>query len=433
MIKKWFGVVVASALVIQSVIAPTMTMAAEPTKKAETQPVSIGLAPESGLQTLSLNSPIDVDLPVNQSQVYTFTPGTTGTYRFFTGPYGNTALGSDTTLGLYTDAGLTQRLAYNDNAYGSSYSLINNLQLNKGTTYYVKLGAYANSPVHNRLTVNATNTAAPTSPRSLRISASTRDSITLSWNITSGATGYHLALNGVPVGSTSKLSYTFTNLTQDTLYSLEAVSYNSNGTSAPTFMSASTKSDLPAAPLSLETVANAESITLDWAAVENANTYAVYVNGTIVNVTSGTTYTITGLTPNTQYTVGVAGQNSFGTGAIRSAQVTTQSASEQLLLNTPVDLSLPSYDYKTFAFTPAVTGGYHFYTSGYGGDGENNDTVLELYADAGLTQLIDQNDDAVDNFSSIQQQLQAGVTYYVTVRGFSSVPLHARLTVTEAP
>jgi hypothetical protein len=65
------------------------------------------------------------------------------------------------------------------------------------------------------------------------------------------------------------------------------------------------------------------------------------------------------------------------------------------------------------------------------GYGDSNDTVLELYSYSNLSGLIASNDDANGNtFSEIKTSLQAGMTYYVKLRHYSSSnAVYARLSV----
>lgn len=104
--------------------------------------------------------------------------------------------------------------------------------------------------------------------------------------------------------------------------------------------------------------------------------------------------------------------------------------STQLILNTPIDVSLAAGATEVYSFTPAVTTIYKIYTGPYGGSGTSNDTVLELYSDVNLTTLIASNDDANSTyFSEIKPTLTANTTYYVKLRHYSSSgAVHARLT-----
>jgi chitinase len=78
----------------------------------------------------------------------------------------------------------------------------------------------------------------------------------------------------------------------------------------------------PAAPEGLTVGAvTASSVTLNWHAVDNATRYHVYRNGTDAGTTTGTSDTVTGLSPDTSYTFEVTAENADGESA-KSAAVT---------------------------------------------------------------------------------------------------------------
>ncbi|TQJ90340.1 chitinase [Streptomyces sp. SLBN-31] len=78
----------------------------------------------------------------------------------------------------------------------------------------------------------------------------------------------------------------------------------------------------PAAPTGLTVGAvTSSSATLSWSAVTGATSYAVYRDGTKVRTASGTSATVTGLSPSTAYGFQVAAVNAAGESA-RSATVT---------------------------------------------------------------------------------------------------------------
>lgn len=105
------------------------------------------------IPTINLNSPVDVSLPAGAYNVYKFTPQSTGEYKIFTGPYGGTGSSNDTYLELYSDQTLTNKITYNDDGAGNSFSLITKA-LTGGTTYYIKLRHYSSSTgVHARLMI----------------------------------------------------------------------------------------------------------------------------------------------------------------------------------------------------------------------------------------------------------------------------------------
>ncbi|MGW2833597.1 chitinase [Streptomyces sp. NPDC001286] len=78
----------------------------------------------------------------------------------------------------------------------------------------------------------------------------------------------------------------------------------------------------PTAPTGLTvTAVTSSSATLSWSAVTGATSYAVYRDGTKVQTASGTSATVTGLSPSTAYGFQVAAVNAAGESA-RSATVT---------------------------------------------------------------------------------------------------------------
>ncbi|MER8011588.1 glycoside hydrolase family 18 protein [Streptomyces sp. NPDC094149] len=78
----------------------------------------------------------------------------------------------------------------------------------------------------------------------------------------------------------------------------------------------------PAAPTGLTVGAvTSSSATLSWSAVTGATSYAVYRDGTKVRTASGTSATVTGLSPSTAYGFQIAAVNTAGESA-RSATVT---------------------------------------------------------------------------------------------------------------
>ena len=162
----------------------------------------------------------------------------------------------------------------------------------------------------------STDTQAPTAPTSLTFAGVTESSVSLSWDASTdnvAVTGYEIYIDGVlqTTVSGSDHSYTVTGLTASTTYNfyVKAIdaAYNmseaSNTISATT--SISTDTEAPSTPLGL-TVGNAtpSSIVLSWSAsTDNVGVigYNVYVDGSLYNTVSGTTATVSGLTPKTTY------------------------------------------------------------------------------------------------------------------------------------
>jgi hypothetical protein len=112
------------------------------------------------MQSLSLNSPIDVSLASGQYQAFSFTPSTSGNYKIFTGQYGGYGGSNDTVLEIYSNPNLTSTslIASNDDSNGNTFSEISPY-VYAGTTYYVKLRHYDTSAgsVYARLMVTLPN------------------------------------------------------------------------------------------------------------------------------------------------------------------------------------------------------------------------------------------------------------------------------------
>ncbi|NML55010.1 chitinase [Streptomyces sp. R302] len=85
--------------------------------------------------------------------------------------------------------------------------------------------------------------------------------------------------------------------------------------------------EIPATPTGLAAGSpTSTSVPLNWPAVAGATSYRIYRGGTAVGTATGTSYTATGLTPNTAYSFQVSAVNSAGESA-RSTAVTATTTS----------------------------------------------------------------------------------------------------------
>lgn len=180
------------------------------------------------------------------------------------------------------------------------------------------------------------DTQPPTAPV-LSSTGSTSSTISLSWAAATdnvGVTGYDVYVNGSLNGTTTGLIYTVNGLAPSTSYSIyvRAKDAAGNGTNSNTInvsTQAAADTQPPTAPVLSSTGSTTTTIGLSWtAATDNVGVvgYDVYVGGSLNGTTTGLTYTITGLTASTNYSIYVRAKDAAGNGTnSNTISVTTQS------------------------------------------------------------------------------------------------------------
>ncbi|WP_269664848.1 glycoside hydrolase family 6 protein [Streptacidiphilus rugosus] len=189
------------------------------------------------------------------------------------------------------------------------------------------------------------DTTPPSVPGGLKVTATTSSSVSLSWTASTdnvGVTAYNVYRGGTKVATvTSGTSYTDTGLSASTAYSYTVtaqdaagnVSVASSAVSATTSASSGGDTTPPSVPGALTvTGTTSSSVSLSWtASTDNVGVtaYNVYRGGTkVAMVTSGTSYTDTGLSASTAYSYTVTAQDAAGNvSAASSAVSATTSAS----------------------------------------------------------------------------------------------------------
>ena len=149
--------------------------------------------------------------------------------------------------------------------------------------------------------------------------------MTLSWSASTdnvGVTGYRLFLNGTQVGTSSSTSYSFTGLTCGTSYTLGVAAYDAAGNvSGTATLSQATSScpdtQPPSTPAGLAASSVTQtSVTLSWnASTDNVGgdrVPAVPERDARSGTSTSTSYSFTGLTCGTSYTLGVAAYDAAG-------------------------------------------------------------------------------------------------------------------------
>ena len=192
----------------------------------------------------------------------------------------------------------------------------------------------------------AGDTQAPSIPGALAVSGQTQTALTLSWSASTDNvrnTGYSTYRNGAAAGSTAAATrtYTFTGLACATTYALAVDAVDATGNrSAPATVNGTTSACSPPTDTQAPSIPGAlavsgqtqTALTLSWSAsTDNVATtgYSTYRNGAAAGSTAAATrtYTFTGLTCGTTYTLGVDAVDAAGN---RSAQANTNAHHEQL-------------------------------------------------------------------------------------------------------
>jgi chitodextrinase len=209
-----------------------------------------------------------------------------------------------------------------------------------GVVYVANWWTSGNDPISNNGTIgtgepwtivssNITKaTKAPAAPTALVATATTSSSTTLSWaaaTISGGGavTGYTIYENGTEVGSVSGTvtSFTATGLAASTSYKFTVTATDSAGTSAKSAALAVTTpaGQVPAPPTGLkESALTSTSVALAWTppnipAGARLAGYTILNNGTVVGTTTGTSFTVSGLTAATAYSFTVEASDQYGT------------------------------------------------------------------------------------------------------------------------
>ncbi|WP_109302717.1 reprolysin-like metallopeptidase [Aquimarina sp. AU474] len=185
------------------------------------------------------------------------------------------------------------------------------------------------------------DTQAPTDPANLTASNITQTTVDLSWNASTdnvGVTGYDVYQGNTVVTTVTTTSYQVTGLSSNTAYnfSIKAKDAAGNESNASNIVDVTTSSQpdtqAPSAPSSL-TASNITQTTanLSWnASTDNVGVsgYDVYQGSTVIATETTTSYQVTGLSPNTNYSFSIIAKDAAGneSTASNTATITTQSS-----------------------------------------------------------------------------------------------------------
>ena len=235
----------------------------------------------------------------------------------------------------------------------SSDKKIYGLDMNPNTGIaYILRSVSGGSPSDVEVVSHSTQTA-PSSTTNLSCTNLGSTSATITWQYVSAATSYNVYKDNVLVGSTTNQTYTDTSLSPSTQYSYTVTSLTGTAESAPCVtltIQTLTEAVEPATPINIScTGTTTNSASIAWPQVSGATSYNVYINNTQSGSTSGTAYTASGLSSNTQYSFTVtAVASSYESPKSSALLVTTQVA---VVTPTPTGLTCTNFTANSASMT----------------------------------------------------------------------------------
>ncbi|WP_036667073.1 S8 family serine peptidase [Paenibacillus sp. UNC217MF] len=179
--------------------------------------------------------------------------------------------------------------------------------LSNSTAYTLEVAASNSYGTSSYAVIHKTTGEDIPAPTGIKITAATKDAVTISWNSVPGAVAYSLRKNGTYETSITTTSYTFKNLTPNTSYTLEVASKNSSGELGEYASIKHNTANVLLPPSNLRiTAATHNSLTLAWTSVNGATAYSFKKNGIYETSKTDTSHTFKDLKPNTQYKLEVA-------------------------------------------------------------------------------------------------------------------------------
>lgn len=273
------------------------------------------------------------------------------------------------------------------NVTNTSYSVSG---LTAGTLYTFKViakNAGGSAPgTGNGSSVNVTTVvAAPADVTNLSVSNLSSTTLTLNWTSSPTATSYDVYNGATLLGNTASLNYNVTGLTTSTSYTFKVVAKNAGGSSTGVTVNATTIASAPNPVTNLVAgTVTSNSVPVSWTYTNGTDAVANFEvayssdGGSTYTVSSGlvnpssTSYTVTGLTPSTSYTIRVVAidASSNRSTAVTVSTTTAASAAPNPVTNLAVGTMNPSTVPLTWT-APSGGSAVADYEVAYSTDGTN--------------------------------------------------------------
>lgn len=248
-------------------------------------------------------------------------------------------------------------------------------------------------------TITTTDKTPPTTPTSLTSPSQTTTSNSLSWGAATDnvrVVGYKIYRNGSMVGTATGTTYTDTSLAPKTSYIYSVAAYDAAGNESAktTTINVTTKPDTAppqAPPAPTMSTRSHTSIVINWTpTTDNVKTtgYNIFRDGAkVATVTSGTSYTNSGLVPGKNYSFNVSAFDATGNESTRSPASSFSTVPDTTKPTAPTTLTSPFQAGSTISLSWKAStddigiAGYNIYRNGV----KIGTSTTTSYSNSGLT------------------------------------------------
>lgn len=240
--------------------------------------------------------------------------------------------GEFTNNGQWTDYVVNKLSAADDWSYSEIVTALGNGLAGRPTTSVQQdilraAIATGGQPPSGSLTiVGGGNTGLTVAPSSVSVGSVTDSTATINFTAVSGASSYVAYRSGInePVGASGSSPIRISALKPGTTYSVQVAGLNSAGTPGPKSSAVTVKTTAAAAAGAISgkvTTPSRTSVSTSFKGATGAVRYRVRLDGKLWREVQGSPFTISGLKPNTRYTIGIAAINASGAAGPESSTI----------------------------------------------------------------------------------------------------------------